>query len=462
MSDANAATLCDAAERIRRGALSPVELTEACLRAVETRDGALGSFVTIRPELALAQAKTLEDELVRSGPRGPLHGVPIALKDIIATRDYPTHVGSVALANWERGRDSGVAARLRAAGAVVLGKTVTTEAAFMEHHPSIPAPRNPWHPEAWTGVSSSGSGVAVAAELCLGAFGTDTGGSIRFPAYCCGLVGLKPTWGRVSRAGVFPLAPSLDHVGPLTRCVADAAALYRATAGTDPDDPTTLRAPVEPADSNDDDPRGLRIGFDERYCSEGLDPRVASALGDAATALRDAGGELVSLALPSTREAVDAFPTLVTAEAALSHANTPETARSDYSPALRAAVEAGAAIPATEYARAHHARLAYRGALASVFERVDLFLAPAWARTTPTLAEYEASSDRELAALIEYTAPQNLAGVPCLSLPGGFDDAGVPYGIQLVGRPCGEAALLRAGAAWERARPGADRRPPGL
>ncbi len=239
----------------------------------------------------------------------------------------------------------------------------------------------------------------------------------------------------------------------MARSVADVAVLFEALAGPDAADPTSLGAPAYLPPDLDSGVRGLRVAFDEKVCSEGLAPPVAAALREAAEVLDDAGAAVEPIALPSSREAVDAFPTLVTTEAGVSHRNTPESQWPRYSPALRAALEAARTMTAVDYAAAHHARLAYRGAVAALFERVDLYIAPAWARTTPTLEEYAASDDSELAGLIEHTAPQNLSGVPTLSLPAALDERGVPYGFQLVAAPWREEALLRAGAVYERSRP---------
>ncbi len=453
-------SLAEAADLLERGDCTALELTDLLLARIDAFDGKLHSVISCDPVRAREAARTADRERAEGHVRGPLHGIPVGLKDICATADLPTHVGSVALSPFLPGEDCGVAARLREAGAIVFAKLATTEAAFMEHHESVTPPENPWHADYWTGVSSSGSGVATAAGLCLASFGTDTGGSIRFPALCCGIVGLKATWGRVSRHGVFPLAPSLDHIGPMTRTVRDAALLLEAVAGYDPKDPTSLSAPVPRyADALLRGAAGLRVGFDEAYCSAGVDTAIASALRDATRILAEAGAEIVSITLPETDAALGAFPVLVTCEASAAHRDTPPDRAHHYSPALAAAIKAGAATPAPDYARAHETRLAFAGALDRIFETIDVYLAPAWGRTTPTLDAYANSSDADLDALIRFTAPENLAGVPTLCLPAGLDDAGVPFGFQIVGRKMAEEAVLRAGATYERATGFPDRRP---
>src|SRR5688572_14656282 len=255
-----ALTLTELAERIRTRALSPVEVTEAMLRRIEILDGQLNAFVRVPADRALADARRAEASIAGGDYVGPLHGVPIALKDIFDTAGIETAVGTRVMAGRVPKEDATVTARLAQAGTVLLGKLAMTEGAFSEHRPERPEPRNPWSRAHWTGVSSSGSGVAVAAGLVFAALGTDTGGSIRFPSSACGVTGFKPSWGRVSRHGVFPLAASLDHVGPMARSAADCAARFEAIAGPDPRDPTCLAAP--PALVTDADVRVPNIGVD--------------------------------------------------------------------------------------------------------------------------------------------------------------------------------------------------------
>ena len=241
MSDLHALMLTEVAAKIRAREVSATEVTAHMLARIERLDGTLRSYATVTADVATAQAARVDEEVAAGTVRGPLHGVPFGLKDLCATKDAPTHVGSVALRDWSPGVDCTVTARLREAGAVFVGKLQMTEGAYAVHHPSIAPPVNPWHPDYWTGVSSSGSGVATTARLCYGSLGTDTGGSIRFPSQACGVTGLKPTWGRVSRAGAFALSETLDHIGPMARSAADCAAILGVIAGVDPDDPTTVQ-----------------------------------------------------------------------------------------------------------------------------------------------------------------------------------------------------------------------------
>ncbi len=461
MTELHDLSLVEVSQRLKRREVSPVELVNAMLERIHALDPQLHSYAIVTPELALRQAKEAEAEIGKGKVRGPLHGVPIALKDLCATPEAPTRVGALALGAWNPNGEATVAARLREAGAVLLGKLQMTEGAYGAHHPEIAVPVNPWRADAWPGVSSSGSGVAPAAGLCFGALGTDTGGSIRFPTYCCSLSGIKPTWGRVSRHGVFPLAESLDHVGPMARTVADAAAMLGVIAGADPDDPTALGAPVpDYLASVETGVRGLRIGYDEDYCSAGVAPEISAALRDAAERLRDRGAEIVAVSVPPRAETVARWTVMCAAEAALAHAETFPSRADQYGPLLRALLEHGRSASALDYAAAHRARLYFAGALARVFEGVDAMLSPTWHRPTPTHQQVEELlASGEVDALISFTAPFDMSGSPALCLPAGFDDHGLPYGFQVIGRHLGEETLCQIGHAyqqdtdWHRRRP---------
>jgi amidase len=452
MADLTELSLTELSARLRAREVSPVAAAEAYLARIEALDPALRAFVVVTADSALARARAAEDELARGPARSALHGVPLALKDLVATQDAPTRAGTIVHEAWHAGCDAEAAARLRAAGAVLLGKLKTTEGAMAAHHPKVEPPVNPWGAALWTGVSSSGSGVATAARLCAGALGTDTGGSIRFPSHACGVTGLKPTWGRVSRRGVFPLADSLDHVGPLARSAADAAAILGVIAGRDPGDPTSLPAPVPDYTAElSRGARGLRVGFDEAYCSEGVAPRTAAALRDARDVLRAAGAEIRPVAIPPRGEVAARWLTLCAPEAALAHADTFPARRADYGPALAQILDLGASLSARDYAQAHRARLAFAGALAPVFDEVDLFLSPSWPWTSRTNAEVASFPLADTLAMVSFTAPYDASGSPTLSLPAGLDEHGGPFGFQLVGRHLAEAELLRAGHAYQQA-----------
>ena len=452
--------LSDASAHLRDGALSPVELAEALLARIEALEPGLRAFVRVTPERALEDARRAEAEIARGDWRGPLHGVPIALKDLVDTAGIATEAGMKALAGRVPHSDSTVAARLRSAGAVLLGKLAMTEGAGAEHHPEVEAPLNPWSRDHWTGVSSSGSGVAVAAGLCPGAIGSDTGGSIRFPSAACSVTGLKPSWGRVSRHGIFPLAPSLDHVGPMARSVADVGLLLAAIAGPDPLDPTASRAAAEDfAGALDRGAEGTTIGVDRDWCLAGTDSDVAAAFEAALDTLVSAGARLRDVRMPDTSALAAGWVPACAVEAALAHEALFRARSRDYGPSFGALVHIGGSLSAVEYARIGAARRELTARLQALFDDVALIATPAIPLPVPTLAEV-AGGRVDPARVLRFTALWNFAGNPTLSLPCGFDGAGLPIGFQLVGPALGEASLLAAGAAFQRSSDWHRRRPP--
>lgn len=452
MTDLHELTLVAAADKIHSGEVSSTEVTRHLLERIEERDGGLKSYATVMADVATAQAEQADTEIGGGDIKGPLHGVPFGLKDLCATKDAPTHVGSIALRDWNPGVDSTVTARLREAGSVFLGKLQMTEGAYAVHHPKIEPPVNPWHPDYWMGVSSSGSGVATAARLCFGSLGTDTGGSIRFPSHACGVTGLKPTWGRVSRAGAFALSESLDHIGPMARSAADCAAILGVIAGLDPDDPTTLPAPVpDYLGSIESGIAGMRIGLDEAYCTTGVDASVTAMIIRAADVLRERGADVVPIELPDSEAMVTDWIDFCAADTAIAHAPYYPEHKADYGPVLAGLIDQGLELSGVGHARIQIERAKFSGALAALFEDVDAFVSPSQPYPTPTnafmdaLGEEEGSVDR----LISFTAPQDMAGIPAMCLPGGFDENGVPVGFQIVGPKLGEEQLLRAGHAYQ-------------
>lgn len=445
------------------GELSPMEATHQMLDRIEQLERRLAAFVTVAPERAMSQARKAEDELAKGRRRSPLHGVPIALKDLCNTAAMPTSAGTSILADWTPAGDSTVAARLDAAGAVLLGKLKMTEGAFVTHHPSVRPPVNPWSPGHVTGLSSSGSGVAVAAGLCYAALGSDTGGSIRFPAACCGVVGLKATFGRVSRHGIFPLAGSLDHVGPMARRVRDAALMLDAIAGPDPRDPACLTGPAEPtAPGIETFPAGVRVGVDEAYCSDHVDPVVREAVMAAVDVLRRLGADVRTVALPPMAGLLRDFNTWVAVEAALAHSEWFPARADEYGDGLRALLEDGLKCPATGYARVRAAGQTFAGELARLFEDVDVIACPSWPVPAPPVAPTESLEEivDEAGNMLKFTGPFNASGNPTLSVPCGFSSDGLPLSLQLVGRHMEEAQILRLGHAYEQATDWHERTPP--
>jgi len=379
--------------------------------------------------------------------------VPIALKDLLWTRGVKTTCGTKVLANWIPDEDSTTVTRLKEAGAVVVGKVKLTEGAFSDHHPEIDPPRNVWDPAVWPGVSSSGSGVAVAAGLAYGAIGTDTGGSIRFPSASNGIVGIKPTYGRVSRHGAFPLAESLDHIGPMTRSVEDAARMLGVLAGHDRRDATSIEsAPPNYGASIGESVRGMRIGIDRAYAEKGVAGDVVASLKQALATLTDLGAEVVEVEIPPYGALVQGWGVTCSVETALAHAQYFPAQRADYGPVLARLIDGGLAASATAYASLERARERFRADLEVLLRRVDAIAAPAMVFAPPRLSQMASLLAGGVADFITFTAPFNYSGHPTITLPSGFNRDGLPMAFQLIGRLLGEPTLIRAGHAYERAR----------
>jgi amidase len=455
--------LIEVGRRIGEGALTSTEVTRAVLERIARLDPQLHSYATLTPELALAAAERVDREIARGKARGPLHGVPVAVKDLCNTQGIVTAAGTTIFGSHVPERDATVVARLKAAGAVLLGKLQMTEGAFSAHHPSVAPPLNPWSAAHWTGVSSSGSGVATAAGLCFGSLGTDTLGSIRFPSTMNGLTGLKPTWGRVSRAGIFPLAETMDHVGPMTRSAADAAAMLSVIAGADADDPTAAQhLPPDFLAHIDGGVRGLRVGIDHTLITAGADADMARVSGDAATVLAGLGATLHEIVFPSPDVIVRDAILLCAVEAAAAHEMTFPARAEEYGPVLSGLLELGRKLDGLTVAKIHRRRKEFSGLLAALLGTVDVLLLPAMDVAAPTL-DYMAAhrNDAEARyARVRYTAPFDMTGSPSLTLPGGATADGLPVGFQLIGRHFDEALLLRTGHAYQQATKWHRRRPP--
>jgi amidase len=456
-------SLTELSARLRDRALSPVEATRAVLDRIRRLDPSLHAYLAVLEERAIARATEAEREIRAGRWRGALHGVPIAVKDLCQTAGIPTTCASRVLRDWKPEASATVVERLEAAGAILLGKLNLTEFAVAWYHPELPAAQNPWDAKLWPGASSSGSGVATAAGLSFGSLGTDTGGSIRFPSAACGIVGLKPTYGRVSRHGVFPLGESLDHVGPMTRTVADAAAMLAVIAGHDPADPTSRREAVDDyAAALERGVHGLRLGLDERFVTTGTAPDVAAAVVDAARTLERLGAKLVAVEVPDVEPCQSAWTKLCAAETAAAHARTYPSRAAEYGPGFRSFLEIGSEVRGADYARAHFARERFAGELRGLFERIDLLACPSMPATALPVADLppDARGLGDSSPLLRFTAPFNMSRNPTLSLPCGPASAGPPPSLQLVARELGEATLLQAGAAFERATRWHEQRPP--
>lgn len=458
-------TLSDVAEAVRLRKVSAVEATQACLDRITRFDPALRAFITVDAEGALAAAKAADAAPV---PRGPLHGVPVAFKDLCHVRGLPTSCGTKTAEYFSADPECTAVARLRAAGAIVLGKLNMSELALgpfgdNAHHGDV---QNPWKPGYAAGGSSSGSAAAVAARLAFGALGSDTGGSIRMPAACCGIVGLKPTYGRVSRAGAMALSWSVDHLGPMTRTVRDAALMLGVIAGHDPRDATSSRRPVGDLLTALDRPlAGVRAGIPDNYYFDGVAADVDTAVRVAAGTLESAGARVHTLRIPDPAIMADVSNILARCESAVVHARVARERPHELQPAVRGRLEVGFHVSAFDYLQAARlrARLA-REFVTEVFAEVDVLLAPAIPEPAPRLDDAKAGTVDEvmtrMARFSRLTRPFNGLGLPALSLPCGWSAAGLPLAVQVIGRPFDEARVLAVAAAIEREGAQHARRPP--
>ncbi len=444
-------SLREAADLLRRRELSPVQLTQACLAQIQRLDPTLNAFITVMAEPALAGAREAETEIARGQWRGPLHGIPVALKDLIDTAGVRTTAASAVFKDRVPAEDAEVGRRLRAAGAVILGKLNLHEFAYggsgiISHFGAV---RNPWNPAHITGGSSSGSAAAVAAGLCFGAIGSDTAGSIRLPAAYCGIVGFKPSYGLVSTRGVIPLAWSCDHLGPMTRTVADAALMLQAIAGYDPEDIASRELGVaDYAAASETGARTLRVGVPRAFFFEGLHTHVEARVNDALKVLAN-----ITAGVKDVRIAVESDRTVISAEAYAYHEPYLKEHSGEYHPETLRRIRSGADISAAAYIQKRREVERLRRSAGSLFSQVDLLVTPTSPVPPATIAELQADPanlrSREI-VMLRNTRPINLLGLPALSIPCGFADNGLPVGLQIIGPPGGEAAVLRLAAAYER------------
>lgn len=458
-----------------RREVSPVEVTEQLLARIRTKDKEINAYITVDEEGALAQARAAEVRLAK-GEAAPLTGIPLAVKDVLVTKGLRTTCGSRILENFLPPYDATVCARLRAQGVVFLGKVNMDEFAMgsSTENSAFGPSRNPWNLEHITGGSSGGSAAAVAADLCIAALGSDTGGSIRQPASHCGVVGLKPTYGRVSRYGLVAYASSLDQVGPITKEVRDAALLLQAIAGYDPRDSTS--APVEVPDYLEPlgrDIKGLRVGVPKEYFGAGLDPEVEAAVKEALATLEGLGAELVEVSLPHTEYAVAAYYVIATAEASSNlarydgvkygfrapgadllemYANTRTQA---LGPEVRRRIMLGtyalsAGYYEAYYRKASQVRTLIRRDFEAAFQKCAVLATPVAPTPAPRLGEMVADPLTMYLSDI-FTISVNLAGIPGISVPCGLSRAGLPIGLQILGPPFGEPVVLQTAYAFETA-----------
>lgn len=451
-----------ASELLRRGKVSPVDLVESALERIQRLNPAFNAFVTVLSEPARKQARAAEREIARGRWRGPLHGIPLSLKDNFWTRGIRTTAGSKILKDFVPGEDSEIALRLARAGAIVIGKTNMHEFAYgiTSENPHFGSPRNPWDRERITGGSSGGSAAAVASGMGLGSFGTDTGGSIRIPSALCGLTGLKPTFGLASVAGTIPLSESLDHVGPLARSAVDACLLLEATAGDYP------KGKVRPHHAKlRRKPRRLRLGRPREYFFDRLDGEVRGQIEAALERFRSLGARVETVEIPGLARATEAGTIIAFAEAARYHERQgwfPSRA-GEYGEDVRGRLEMGRDVRATDYLRALEAKLETQRAFDAALERFDAIVAPASPIPAPRIGELElkieGAKESVRSLLVGTSRPANVSGHPAMSIPCGFTRAGLPVGLQLIGPRWGEARLLAIAAAYQEATDWHQRRP---
>jgi aspartyl-tRNA(Asn)/glutamyl-tRNA(Gln) amidotransferase subunit A len=443
-------SLLELGEQLRKRAVSPVELTKDCLARIEKLNPILNAFITVTAESAMAEARQAEADIQCGNWRGPLHGVPLALKDLIDTAGVRTTAASALFKDRVPTQDAEVVRRLKQAGAVLLGKQNLHEFAYggssvVSHYGAV---RNAWNPAYIAGGSSGGSATAVAAGMCWGSIGSDTSGSIREPAALCGVVGLKPTYGRVSANGVIPLSWSLDHVGPIAATVADAAVILQAVAGHDPSDPGSAEVPVEDyLAALNLAAKPLRIGVPREFFCDDLDPEIAAAFEQALGVLRTLSCEIRDFNVPVSNDR-----SLQSAESYAYHrkwiAETPEL----YQPETLRRIRTGENINHTETLQREQKKI--RHEIGSVFDQVDVLVTPTTPIPPPTIAELrehpEMLRPREI-VLLRNTRPANVWGLPAISLPCGFTAAGLPIGLQIIGPAWGEARVLQLAFAYEQA-----------
>jgi aspartyl-tRNA(Asn)/glutamyl-tRNA(Gln) amidotransferase subunit A len=456
--------LAEAAELVRGKKLSPVEYAKALLARIDRFDKDYNAFIKPTPELALAAAREAEAEIAAGRWRGPFHGIPYALKDIIDVAGMPTTAHSKILADTVAAADASVTARLKAAGGVLLGKLSTHEFAIGGPSFDLPWPpaRNPWNREHFPGGSSSGSGAGLAAGFFPAALGSDTGGSIRNPASQCGITGMKPTYGRVSRRGVLPLAFSLDHIGPMTRGVRDNALMLQAIAGYDPADPASADEPVPDFSGTlGGGVKGLRIGVIRHFYTSDLEghPEMIAAIDAAVALLAGQGAAVREITLPPLQDFSACGQVILAAEAYAVHEAWLKQRPQDYGARGRERLLAGACLSAADYLQASRWRLKLRDAAAAAFRDIDVAI------TASSLDPACRMDDNEaLAATYARQAriPFNVTGQPALVIPAGFSKAGLPLSLQIVGHPFAEATVYRVAAAYEAVTRWPDRHPAGL
>ncbi len=456
-------TIHEAGSLLRDRQLSPVELTRAFLERIEQLDPTLQAYITVLPDQAMTSARAAEADIMRGDYRGPLHGIPIALKDLYDTQGIRTTASSRVMADRIPTEDATTTARLQSAGTILLGKLAMHEFALGGPDPTcgFPLARNPWNLDYIPGGSSSGSGTAVAAGLCMGALGSCTGGSIRGPAAYCSIVGIKATYGRVSRYGVVPLSWSLDHCGPMTWTVEDCALMLGAIAGYDPKDPTTSREPVpDYTTALRADISGLRIGV-PRHFFFADDPRIdrdtLAAVEQALTTFTELGATVQDVTIPALQHSGAAQPVIMLSEAFAYHESNLRRRPEAFGEMVRARFRTGGLFTSADYVQAQRVRNVLVRECAEVLQQVDVLVSPTMSSPAPAFAECDAMTT---ARRPSFTGPYNLTGMPAISVPCGMTPHGLPIGLQIAGRPFDEPTVFRAAYTYQQATRWYEQRPP--
>ncbi|MCD5402763.1 MAG: amidase [Dehalococcoidia bacterium] len=455
----------DLSRLIQSKEVSPVEVTEAYLDRITSLDHRFNSYLTVMREQALVDAQQAEEDIASGQHKGPMHGVPVAVKDQFWSRGVRSTGGSRILADFVPDEDATVIANLRKAGAVVLGKTNMTEFAITGFSHRYATPRNPWNTDSYTGGSSSGSGAATAAYLCATSLGEDTGGSIRFPATWCGLVGLRPSWGLVSRYGVMRGVWSMDTVGPISRTVEDAAITLGAIAGHDPKDRYSSRAPVpDYRQALGSDLNGLKIGVITEFMDSDLvEPEVRQTVSDSFATLGELGATVEEVSVPLSMDAGIASAVLLAVEPALAQQDWVKDQLQDYGHDVRILLLTGSLLPAQAYYKAQKLRTMLRQQVLDSLEKYDVLVLPTSGKGAQPLEQDPPITSKETASRLAFlfTRIFNLASCPAMSVPCGFDDRGMPVGLQIGARPGAEETIFKVAHAYEQATAWHTMRPPG-
>ena len=436
------------------GEQTPTTITEHFLNRIDALDSTYLSYATVMGDEALKQAELLSAEWSSGNIRGPLHGIPVAVKDLCYTKGIRTMGGTAVLEENIPNYDATVVSKLRPAGAVILGKLNLTEGAMGGYNPRRSVPKNPWDTNKWTGSSSSGSGVSTAAGLCTGSLGSDTGGSIRFPSAACGLVGIKPTYGRVSRYGVLDLGETLDHVGPMTRDVRDAALILGCLSGFDSNDLTTF--PVDPpnfTDIENGNLNGITIGYSEVYSEEGVDEEIVKAVRHAADILTSQGAIIKNIDLEGIDSFLPAWQTICTAEALNAHSEFFPERSAEYGPWFRGWLDHGTSVSAQDYIDASRERGLCNGRIREAFNGIDAMLSPTVIRPPHDVDDsisYGPMDNRRGTSFQRFTVPFDYNGYPTVSVPAGLNRDGLPLSVQVSGHPLSEEILCRIARTYEK------------